>query len=155
MEISEGEREVSEYQKYSKLPYFKTPTNIFKTQEEIRRFLKKYDLRAISFSEISEYKVIILQFALNTEKQLLKFRFKIDMPMEERYRKQVYRGLYHYLKARFTSVIFGINTVEQEFMAEIIMKLPNGTEGTMRELYGDKVLDLKSDLILPFKDEAK
>lgn len=70
------------------------------------------------------------------------FRFKYDLP-EEKYWPQIYRGLFHYLKNRFMAIEFGITTVEKEFLQELVLKLPDGTTSTIKEILGDKISKLE------------
>lgn len=140
---------------YSKLPYYGTTVSVIKTQSQIKKLLNKYGLQAIKLIEDSFHKKGVIEFILSQNSIPIQFRFSFNLPEKEMHIRQVYRGLFYYLKARFTSVDFGINTVEKEFMAEIVMVLPDGTCGTMKELYGDKILELKSNNLLPFKDEPK
>jgi len=150
---------MSEYQKYSKLPYFGTVVSISKTQEQIKKLLRKYGLQAIKFVEGYNYEkyIAVIEFLLVQEDDVpLQFRFNVSLPENRKYQRQVFRSLFYYLKARFTAIDFGINTVEKEFMSELVMKLPDGTTGTMKEIYGNKILELRnSDNLLPFKESGK
>ncbi len=92
----------------------------------------------------------IIEFILLRDGKEYLFRFKFNYPKEERFRKQVYRALFYYLKARFTSVEFGIRTVEQEFLQEIVLKLPDGSDSTVSELVSDKLPQIKHTDLLPF-----
>lgn len=144
---------MSEYQKYSKLPYYGTTVSVLKTQTQIKKLLGKYGLQAIKLIEDNLHKKGVIEFILSQNDIPIQFRFNFNLPENESRQRQMYRGLFYYLKARFTSVDFGINTVEKEFMAEIVMRLPDGRSRTMKELYGDKILELRSDNLLPFKED--
>ena len=140
---------------YKKLSYYRTPTPIYKTQNEIRTILQKFGLQGIRFTE---YKNIgIIEFILNRENKEYTFRFKFTLPEKEIYRKQVYRALFHYLKNRFMAVEFGINSVEQEFLQELVLKLPNGSNSTVKEILGENITTLQysKNLLLPFKEKDK
>ena len=136
---------------FKKLSYYRTPTPIYKTQNEIRTILQKFGLQGIRFTE---YKSIgIIEFILERDNKEYTFRFKFTFPEKEIYRKQVYRALFHYLKNRFMAVEFGINSVEQEFLQEMVLKLPNGSNNTVKEILGKQITSLQysKDLLLPFK----
>jgi len=137
---------------YYKLPYYGTKVPTLKTQTKIKKFLGKYGLQAIKLIEDNFHKKGVIEFILSQNGIPIQFRFNFNLPEKESHQRQVYRGLFYYLKARFTSVDFGINTVEKEFMSEIVMVLPDGRSGTMKELYGDKILKLRSNNLLPFKE---
>lgn len=125
--------------KYNKLAYYNTKVPIYRTQNKIRTVLQKFGLQGTRFTEYKN--VGIIEFILMSNGKELTFRFKYDLP-EEKYHAQIYRGLFHYLKNRFMAVEFGITTVEKEFLQELVIKLPNGTNSTMKELMQDKVLKL-------------
>jgi len=138
---------------FRKLSYYRTPSPIYKTQNEIRTILQKFGLQGIRFTE---YKNIgIIEFILERENKEYTFRFKFTLPEKEIYRKQVYRALFHYLKNRFMAVEFGINSVEQEFLQELVLKLSNGSNSTVKEILGENIntLQYSKDLLLPFKSE--
>jgi len=148
---------MSEYQKYSKLPYFRTPTSISKTLEQVKKLLSKYGLQAIRNSEIKHLNLGVIEFALEKNNKMFTFRFKFNLSNDLRYHKQIYRALFYYLKSRFTRVDYGICTIEEEFMQELLIPLPDGRLKTLQEAYGKNVqlLQAGKDLLLPFKDETK
>ena len=125
---------------YRKLSYFNTKVPIYKTQNDIRSVLEKFDLQGTRFTE---YKGVgIIEFILMKDGKELMFRFKYDLP-EERFRSQIYRGLFHYLKNRFMAIEFGITTVEKEFLQELVLKLPDGSDATLKEIMQDKIMKLE------------
>ena len=136
---------------YNKLAYYRTKVAIYKSQNDIRNILQKFGLQGERFTE---YKGVgVIEFILLKNDKELAFRFKFDIPEKEPFKKQVYRALFHYLKNRFMAIEFGITTVEEEFLQEMILKLPNGTDTTVKELVKDQLgqLEYKSELLLPFK----
>lgn len=137
---------------YSKLSYYNTKVPVSKSEADIRKFLKKFGLQGTRFTE---YKNIgVIEFILLRDAGEMHFRFKYDLPENERYIKQIYRGLFHYLKNRFMAVEFGITTIEKEFLQELVLKLPNGGDATIKELLEERIqgLEFSSDLLLPFKN---
>ena len=149
---------MNETPKYYELPYYKTTVSLSKTQEQIKKLLRKYGLQAIKFVEgynFGKYITVIEFILIQGNNDIpFQFRFSVNLPENRNLWQQVYRSLFYYLKARFTRVDFGINTVEKEFMSELVMKLTDGRTGTMAELYGNKILELRnSDNLLPFKEE--
>lgn len=136
---------------YRKLSYYRTTVPIYKSQNEIRTILQKFDLKGIRFTEYKE--IGIIEFILQRFDKEMAFRFKFNLPEKESLKRQVYRGLYHYLKNRFMAVEFGITTIEEEFLQELILKLPDGTDITVKELVQNQLSELEFDstLQLPFK----
>ena len=53
---------------------------------------------------------------------------------------QEYRLLFHWIKSKIEAVVWGLSTIEKEFLSEILMKLPNGQQSTV----GDVVVNLMS-----------
>ncbi len=136
---------------YKKLSYYRTTVPIYKSQNEIKKVLQKFGLQGERFTI---YKGIgVIEFVLLKEGKEMAFRFKFDLPEKEIHQRQVYRTLFHYLKNRFMAVEFGITTVEKEFLQELVLKLPDGRDITVKELVEDQLsqLEFKSTLQLPFK----
>lgn len=125
---------------YKKLSYYNTQVPIYRTQDKIRTVLQKFGLQGTRFTEYKN--VGIIEFILLKDGKELMFRFKYDLP-EERYRPQIYRGLFHYLKNRFIAIEFGITSVEKEFLQELVIQLPSGKDSTIKEIMEDKIMGLE------------
>lgn len=136
---------------YFKLSYYRTQVPIYKSQNEIRTVLQKFGLKGIRFTEYN--KIGVIEFILEKNNKEMAFRFKFDLPEKGIYHRQVYRALFHYLKNRFMAIEFGITTIEEEFLQELILKLPDGTDTTVKELVSNQLnqLEFNSELQLPFK----
>lgn len=126
---------------YKKLSYYRTKVHIFKSQNDIRTILQKFNLQGIRFTEYQNIGVI--EFILLKNNKELMFRFKYDLPESEPLKKQVFRMLFHYLKNRFMAIEFGLITIEKEFLQELVLKLPNGSTSTIKEIIGDRALELQ------------
>jgi len=126
---------------YRKLAYYRTKVHIFKSQNDIRTMLQKFNLQGIRFTEYQNIGVI--EFILLKNNKELMFRFKYDLPESEPLKKQVFRMLFHYLKNRFMAIEFGLITIEKEFLQELVLKLPNGLTSTIKEIIGDRALELQ------------
>ena len=140
--------------KYHKLNYFKTKVPVSKSQSDIEKILNKFGLQGTRFTK---YKGVgIIEFILFKNENEIMFRFKYNLPEDERIKRQVYRALFYYLKNRFLAVQFGISTIEEEFMQETVLKLPDGTVGTIKEIVGDKIAKLQyNDLRILEEKEAE
>ena len=126
---------------YKKLSYYRSQVPIYKTQNEIRSVLQKFNLQGIRFTEYKNTGII--EFILLKDGKELTFRFKYNLPEKEILQKQVYRALFHYLKNRFMAIEFGITTVEKEFLQELVLKLPNGSDATIKEILGERLEQLE------------
>jgi len=140
---------------YRKLAYYRTTVQIYKSQNDIRSVLQKFGLQGIRFTDYKDTGAI--EFILLKDDKELSFRFKFNFPEKEAYQRQVYRGLYHYLKNRFFAVEFGITTIEKEFLQEMVLKLPDGSTPTIKEIVSKQLAGLayNSELQLPFKEKEK
>ena len=136
---------------YSKLPYYRTKVQIYKTQNDIRKILMRFGLKGTRFTNYNNIGVI--EFILEKTGKEMAFRFKFDLPKNERFHPQIYRALFHYLKNRFAAIEFGITSIEEEFLQELVLKLPNGSDITVKELVKDQLetLEYESKLLLPFE----
>ena len=140
---------------YRKLPYHRTDVPIYKSQNQIRTVLQKFGLQGIRFTDYKNMGTI--EFILLRDDKELSFRFKFSVPERNDFQKQVYRGLFHYLKNRFFAVEFGITTIEEEFLQEMVLKLPDGSTPTIKDLVSKQLSGLvfNSELQLPFKEQVK
>ena len=140
---------------YNNLNYYGTKVSISKTQGDIKKILRKFGLQGHRFTEYRNIGVV--EFILRKNENEMAYRFKFDLPEKENHRRQVYRALFHYLKNRFLAVEFGITTIEKEFLQELVLKLPNGSTTTVKELVENQLsqLEFKSELYLPFDRKKK
>lgn len=137
---------------YANLNYYGSKVSLPKSQEGIKKILNKFGLQGIRFTE---YKNIgIIEFILLRKDNEMAYRFKFELPEKENHKRQVYRALFHYLKNRFLAVEFGITTIEKEFIQELILKLPDGTTATVKEIVEQQLpqLNFATNLLLPLKD---
>lgn len=109
----------------------KTKVPIFRSQEEIKRTLTKYNATGFAFGESVTTAMII--FEING----LRVRFNLPMPAKpsnnstgvaknkfDQECRSKWRSLALAIKAKLECVDAGITTIEEEFMAHIVM--PNG-----------------------------
>ena len=140
---------------YKNLSYFRTKVPVYKTQNGIRTILQKFGLQGERFTEYKNMGV--MEFILLKDGKEMAFRFKFNLPEKDIYKQQTYRMLFHYLKNRFMAVEFGITTIEEEFLQELILKLPNNSDTTVKELIIEQLSQSEfiSELQLPFKKKEK
>ena len=63
---------------------------------------------------------------------------------------QSMRLLFHWIKAKLEAVSFGLNSVEKEFLSDIVTTLPNGTRMTIWDMISKQME--KNDLVLEYKE---
>lgn len=152
-------------------PYGNTIVPYTRSQSEITDILKKYGCKGIRWTYI-EGQEDVLEFMIEAnihgvQKQVA---VKITPPHIEVTKRrnttygranvkttninQEYRLLFHYIKSKIESVVWGLSSVEREFLSDITMKLPNGRSSTVGEI----VMGLVSEdrlQSLPFIDQKK
>ena len=63
---------------------------------------------------------------------------------------QSMRLLFHWIKAKLEAVSFGLNSVEKEFLSDIVTTLPDGSRMTICDMISKQME--KNDLMLEYKD---
>jgi hypothetical protein len=109
-----------------------TSVPIDRSQMEIRKILAKHGATGFAYGEKGDYSVVMFEMASR--------QFKFILPMPKRYStgatqasiktyeqlcRSRWRALVLAIKAKLECVASGITTLEQEFMAHIV--LPNGS----------------------------
>ena len=113
------------------LPYYGTKILIRGTIEKIKELLTKYNLLG---TQITEYgKTFKLVFALEKDDKKLAFQFTLTIPDNKRFARQKFRAFYWHLKSRLEAVDFGLFTLQEIFMPELLIQLPNGEVGTIKD----------------------
>ena len=119
----------------SKLPYFKTSVSIRDTISQIKKLLTKYGLIG---HQITEYgKSFRLVFALLRNDKKYAFQFELIIPDDEKFARQKFRAFYWHLKSRLEAVDFGLFTLQEVFMPEMLIQLPNGDISTVKSALQD------------------
>ncbi len=109
--------------------------------------------------------VIMIEMVLDTNRSETKrvIHFKLEVPqiyqkMKRSPPKQLnevsWRFFYDHLEHRLASVRLGITDMIEEFSANIVLSLPDGTQGTLAELIKSTAADPNAPL-LPFIMEAQ
>lgn len=152
-------------------PYGKTAIPYTRTQAEISDLLKRYGCKGIRWTYI-EGQDDILEFIIEATIRGVhkEVAIKVSPPHIEVTKRgnttygrknitttninQEYRLLFHYIKSKIESVVWGLSTVEREFLSDITMKLPDGRTSTVGEI----VMNLVSEdrlHSLPFIDQKQ
>ena len=127
------------------LPYHNTNVSIRDTISKIKELLGKYGLIG---HQITEYgKTFKLVFALQREAKKHAFQFDLIIPDDDKFARQKFRAFYWHLKSRLEAVDFGLFTLQEVFMAELLVQLPNGDITTVKKSIenNQKLLPIASD----------
>ncbi len=148
-------------------PYKDTSVSCERTKAEIEILLKSYGIKAIRWTTV-EGEDDILEFAFDLEvygvkKQLgirvspphivVKKRVGGEIKETENI-NQEYRLLFHWIKSKIEAVVWGLSTIEREFLSDIVWRLPDGRETTFATMVMDIVSE-NSLQSLPFYGHAK
>ena len=142
-------------------PYANTDVNAERTQQAITQLLRKYGVERINWQIDYGKEQIILDFVIEYEKPddktIHRIAVRVHPPMfadkrrtwdskEGRYIKkdmanwvQSMRLLYYWIKAKLEAVSFGLNSVEKEFLSDIMTTMPDGSRTTVWDLISDQM----------------
>ena len=134
-------------------PYMNTTVPYERTKAEIEILLKSYGIKNIRWTTL-EGQDDTLEFIIDAEVHGVKKQLGVAVKpphivikkklhgklVDTENINQEYRLLFHWIKSKIEAVVWGLSTIEKEFLSEILMKLPNGQQSTV----GDVVADLMS-----------
>lgn len=132
-------------------PYSSTTIDPDKTQMDIDKLLKSYGVQGTQWTKRYDLNQIELSFIIETEIKGVRknIGIKVSPPLFLAKRKtwdsksgrhivveapnyaQSFRLLYFWLKVKLESVAYGMFAVEEEFLSQVMINLPNGTRTTM------------------------
>ena len=132
-------------------PYEKTSADPSRTEMQINKLLSQYGIQKYAWMKDLAQNQVALTFEVEAEiegrKKLL--QIKVVPPTfsilrrtwdaeKGSYQKmalpnwaQSYRLLFHWLKAKIEAIAYGLTTVEQEFLSQVIIALPDGSSSTI------------------------
>lgn len=113
------------------LPYYNTNVSVRDTISKIKDLLTKYNLAGIQITEYGD--IFRLIFALERDSKKHAFQFEITVPKDARFARQKFRAFYWHLKSRLEAVDFGLFTLEEIFMPELLIQLNNGEVKTVKD----------------------
>lgn len=121
-------------------PYRDTKVPYERTKAQIERLLTDYGVEGVQWTTYKgeeDLKFIVSAEVKGVKRELLiqvrppqmfvrrriRGRGIVTMPN----RNQAYRLLFYWIKSKLESVIFGLSTIEQEFLSQITVALPDGS----------------------------
>ena len=113
------------------LPYHGTTVSIRDTISHVRNLLGKYKLSGIQITEYGNY--FRLVFALKKERKNYPFQFEMNIPDDPKFARQKFRAFFWHLKSRLEAVDFGLFTLQEVFLPELLIKLPDGNISTVKK----------------------
>lgn len=140
--------------------YLRTKVPYHRTQEVITRLLEKNGIDEIRFTHLAKEIRIEFNYPQDVDGKCLKLGVRFVMPIPEastekeriQARDQRYRALFYILKTKLEAVEFGLREFGQEFLGDLIYRLPNGKVATVSEIIGpqlqENLLAGKSELLM-------
>ena len=146
----------------TKLPYASTKIDIEKSKIQINELLKKFGVSGIQWTWADNIEILRFIHDFEFEGVNRHIGYEIQVPEMgikrgrtyekrlERNDRQAYRIVWHVLKARFVAVESGLKTFEEEFLSDIIYKLPDGRSAKvgdiiLNQISGTKPIKLLED----------
>jgi hypothetical protein len=120
-------------------PYQQTAVPVERSKEAIRQMLLENGAVAHQFSERTDAEIVEISWARKVilddhgKKSEFVQPCRIRVSYHNRDIRQVFRVIYHHLKAKFEIVRFGILSFEEEFLPFFVIRMPDGSPGTIAE----------------------
>jgi hypothetical protein len=128
-------------------PYLDTTVPYERTKAEIEILLKSYGIKNIRWTTL-EGQDDTLEFIIEAQVQGVKKQLGVAVKpphivvkkklhgklVDTENINQEYRLLFHWIKSKIEAVVWGLSTIEKEFLSEVLMKLPNGQQSTVGEV---------------------
>ena len=123
-------------------PYYTTTVSVDRTQAEIQHLLYKHGAQGTRWTSIPNEGVYEVEFLFPVDQEdgtnrLLMFRVRptiIKRPGGEPHPEATMRLVFWWLKTKLESIQYGLRTVTEEFLAEVVHQLPSGKEATIGEI---------------------
>lgn len=147
--------------KLIKPPYQTTSVDAERTQQQITALLRKYGVSQIDWKVNYDLEQVHLDFVIEYQRlddhSTHRVAVRVKPPMfamarrtwnEKRgmYEKveaanwaQSMRLLLYWIKAKLEAVSFGLNSVEKEFLSDIVTELPDGTKSTIWDMIDKQI----------------
>lgn len=137
------------------LPYARTEIDIEKSKIQTNELLKKFGVSGIQWTWLDNIETLrfIHDFEFDGVKHQIGYEIQVpEMGIKkgptyekrlERNDKQAYRIVWHVLKARFVAVESGLKTFEEEFLSDIIYKLPDGRTAKVADVIFSQISESK------------
>lgn len=127
--------------------YLKTKVSFHKTQEAITDLLQKHKVEDVQFTNTINSITLIFLYPRKINQNFMKLGVQITLTFpigkddkeKSQLKNQYYRALFYYLKSKLEAVEFGIRDFGEEFMADLMMKLPTGKTVTVKQLLASQI----------------
>ena len=128
-------------------PYMDTQVRYERTKAEIEILLRSYGVKGIRWTSL-EGQDDVLEFIIEADILGVRKQLGISVKPPHIYVKkklhgklvnteninQEYRLLFHWIKSKIEAVVWGLSTIEKEFLSEVRLRLPDARQSTVGEV---------------------
>ena len=151
----------------TKMPYSDTSVSIDKSKQQINDLLREHDVSGIQWTWIDNKEILRFIHEYEYKGQIKTLSYEIEIPEMGRYRgrgydktlerndRQAYRIVWHVLKNKFVAVDCQLKTFENEFLSEILYKLPDGSMSKVGDIILSQIDKAKSIDLLEKKYQGE
>ncbi len=120
----------------SEMPYYNTKVSVAKSQEDIQRLFKKYNIDGEQWTRVGDKHSLRFFFSFTRDGNKYKATWEIILPVMHAYYlnklidvpdEMKFRMLFYNLKGLLEATRWGLVKMEDIFMAGILLRLPDGT----------------------------
>jgi molecular chaperone DnaK (HSP70) len=129
----------------TKPPYSNTKVPFEKTKAKLEKLLKSYGVRKIVWASDDNEEVLMFEVLAHVKGIERGITIQIKPPhivLDKRQygrmvhtenKNQEWRLVFHWVKSKIEAVMWGLSTIEREFLSEVSLKLPDGSVTTIGE----------------------
>jgi len=119
--------------------YKQTTIHWGKSQANIMTLLEKQGVEDIRFTFLQSKNELICEFNYPCEidNKQLSYGVRIVVPVasnDDKFKNQIHRALFYYLKTKFEALNFGLVEFVKEFMPHLVITDKNGMSKTLHEI---------------------
>ena len=128
-----------------RVPYSNTTVPIEKTKMKLEKLLRNYGVKKVVWATDDNEEVLMFEVLVQVKGVKLGRAYQIKPPhiflskrqygrlVQTENRNQEWRLVFHWVKTKLEAVMWGLSTIEKEFLSETAMQLPDGSVTTVGE----------------------
>jgi hypothetical protein len=119
--------------------YKHTTVHWGKSQAQIMALLEKQGVQDIRFTFLQSNNQLICEFNFPSKlkNKDINYAVRITIPVEsndDKFKNQIHRALFYYLKTKFEALNFGLIEFAKEFMPHLVITDKSGNQKTIHEI---------------------
>jgi len=141
----------------TKPPYANTKVPFEKTKAKLERLLRSYGVKKVVWANDDNEEILLFEVLAQVGGVQRGITIQIKTPhipltkrqygrlVHTENRNQEWRLVFHWVKSKIEAVMWGLSTIEQEFLSEVALKLPDGSVTTV----GEKIQEIYETIQSP------